>query len=155
MCVRCLRRPVVRMSVRPSAVRTPQSGDRCTEPGLQPPVSCLQPPLLPSTLDPRLSSHHGPWSVVRGLMSTTLLNKRNRLDAAPASPPTLCKTRLDMIEVSARVCQFLGIRRSTGQIYGLLYLSPEPLTLDEIAESLGISRGSVSTGTRLLLASDY
>lgn len=88
-------------------------------------------------------------------MSTTLLNKRNRLDAAPASPPTLCKTRLDMIEVSARVCQFLGIRRSTGQIYGLLYLSPEPLTLDEIAESLGISRGSVSTGTRLLLASDY
>lgn len=60
-----------------------------------------------------------------------------------------------MIEVSARVCQFLGIRRSTGQIYGLLYLSPKPLTLDEIAESLGISRGSVSTGTRLLLASDY
>lgn len=88
-------------------------------------------------------------------MSTTLLNKRNRLDVAPASPPTLCKTRLDMIEVSARVCQFLGIRRSTGQIYGLLYLSPKPLTLDEIAESLGISRGSVSTGTRLLLASDY
>jgi len=73
---------------------------------------------------------------------------------APAekAPQTLSKTRLDMIEAGGRVCQLLGVPRSTGQIYGLLYLSPKPLSQDEIAELLGISKGSASTGTRQLLA---
>ena len=57
-----------------------------------------------------------------------------------------------MVEVTARLCQMLGMPRSTGQIYGLLYLSPRALGLDEIAESLGISKASASTGTRQLLA---
>ncbi len=57
-----------------------------------------------------------------------------------------------MVEVTARLCQMLGMPRSTGQIYGLLYLSPHVLGLDEIAESLGISKASASTGTRQLLA---
>jgi len=65
---------------------------------------------------------------------------------------SLTKARIEMIEVGGRVCQFLGIPRTTGQVYGLLYLAPRPLSLDDIAESLGISRASVSTGTRLLLA---
>jgi len=73
---------------------------------------------------------------------------------APAekAPQALSKTRLDMIEASGRVCQLLGVPRSTGQIYGLLYLSPKPLSQEEIAELLGISKGSASTGTRQLLA---
>lgn len=37
-----------------------------------------------------------------------------------------------------------------GQIYGLLFLSAQPLALEEIAELLGISKASVSTGTRQL-----
>jgi DNA-binding transcriptional regulator GbsR (MarR family) len=64
----------------------------------------------------------------------------------------LCQTRLEMVEVTARLCQMLGMPRSTGQIYGLLYLSPRALGLDEIAEMLGISKASASTGTRQLLA---
>lgn len=64
----------------------------------------------------------------------------------------LTKTQQDMIEVGGRVCQLLGLPRSTGQIYGLLYLSAKALTLDSIAELLGISKASVNTGTRLLLA---
>jgi DNA-binding transcriptional regulator GbsR (MarR family) len=35
-----------------------------------------------------------------------------------------------------------------GQIYGLLYLSLEPLTLDEIAQQLGMSKGNVSLNIR-------
>lgn len=65
---------------------------------------------------------------------------------------TLSKTRLDLIEAAGRLCQMIGMPRSTGQIYGLLYLSPKALTLDEIAELLGISKASASTGTRQLLA---
>lgn len=65
---------------------------------------------------------------------------------------TLSKTRLEMIEAGGRLCQLLGVPRSTGQIYGLLFLSPKPLALDDIAELLEISKASASTGTRQLLA---
>jgi DNA-binding transcriptional regulator GbsR (MarR family) len=57
-----------------------------------------------------------------------------------------------MIEVGVWMCQYLGIPRSIGQIYGLLYLSVAPLSTDAIAESLGISKATVSMGTRMLLA---
>ena len=56
-----------------------------------------------------------------------------------------------MVEVTARICQRLGLPRSSGQIFGLLYLSPAALSLDEIAEALGLSKASASTGTRQLL----
>jgi DNA-binding transcriptional regulator GbsR (MarR family) len=41
-----------------------------------------------------------------------------------------------------------GINRAVAQIYALLYLSPQPLTADEIGETLGIARSTVSTGLR-------
>lgn len=65
---------------------------------------------------------------------------------------TLSKSRLDMIEAGGRICQLLGIPRSVGRIYGLLYLAPQPLSMPEIADLLRISIGSASTGTRLLSA---
>ncbi len=57
-----------------------------------------------------------------------------------------------MIESGARLCQLLGLPRSTGQIYGLLFLSPDPMSLDGISESLGISKASASIGTRQLIS---
>jgi DNA-binding transcriptional regulator GbsR (MarR family) len=71
---------------------------------------------------------------------------------SPKPTDSLSKTRLEMIEACGRVCQVFGLPRSLGQIYGLLYLAPDPLSLDDIAELLGISKASVSTGTRQLLA---
>lgn len=56
-----------------------------------------------------------------------------------------------MVEVTARVGQRFGLPKSTSQIFGLLYLSVSPLSLDEIAEALGISKASASTGTRQLV----
>jgi DNA-binding transcriptional regulator GbsR (MarR family) len=64
----------------------------------------------------------------------------------------LARTRLEMIEACGRICQVFGLPRSLGQIYGLLYLAPDPLSLDEIADLLGISKASASTGTRQLSA---
>jgi DNA-binding transcriptional regulator GbsR (MarR family) len=64
----------------------------------------------------------------------------------------LSKTRLEMIEACGRICQVFGLPRSLGQIYGLLYLAAEPLSLDGIAELLAISKASASTGTRQLAA---
>jgi DNA-binding transcriptional regulator GbsR (MarR family) len=65
---------------------------------------------------------------------------------------TLSRTRLEMVDASGRIGQVFGLPRSVGQIYGLLYLAPEPLSLDDIAELLGISKASASTGTRQLAA---
>jgi DNA-binding transcriptional regulator GbsR (MarR family) len=45
-----------------------------------------------------------------------------------------------------------GINRTVGQIYALIYVSPEPLNADEIAESLEFSRGNVSMGLKELQA---
>jgi len=39
-----------------------------------------------------------------------------------------------------------GVNRTVAQIYALLYLSPEPLTADEISEALAVARSTVSTG---------
>lgn len=60
------------------------------------------------------------------------------------------KALQEMVEVGGRICQLLGLPRSTGQIYGLLYLSAEPLSLNHMSSMLGISKGSVSIGTRQL-----
>ena len=65
---------------------------------------------------------------------------------------SLSRTRLEMIEACGRLCQVFGLPRSIGQIYGLLYLAPDPLSLDDIVALLGISKASVSTGTRQLAA---
>jgi DNA-binding transcriptional regulator GbsR (MarR family) len=39
-----------------------------------------------------------------------------------------------------------GINRTIAQIHALLYISPDPLTAEEISETLGIARSTVSTG---------
>ena len=57
-----------------------------------------------------------------------------------------------MIEACGRLAQLFGLPRSIGQIYGLLYLSVKPLSLDDLVESLAISKASSSTGTRQIVA---
>lgn len=44
----------------------------------------------------------------------------------------------------------LGLPRSIGEIYGLLFVTPAPLSLDDLVLKLGISKGSASQGLRLL-----
>ena len=58
----------------------------------------------------------------------------------------------EMVEVCGRNFQLLGLPGSTGRIYGLLYLSAEPLSLNQMSSMLGISKGSVSVGTRQLIS---
>ncbi|MBT5415105.1 MAG: MarR family transcriptional regulator [Rhodospirillaceae bacterium] len=43
-----------------------------------------------------------------------------------------------------------GVNRSVAQIHALLYLSPNPLPAEEIAEILGIARSNVSTSLKEL-----
>jgi HTH-type transcriptional regulator, glycine betaine synthesis regulator len=60
--------------------------------------------------------------------------------------------RREMIQASGILFQVLGLPRSAGQIYGLLYLSAKPLSLADMCNLLSISKGSASVGARHLVA---
>ncbi|MEM0897774.1 MAG: hypothetical protein AAGJ79_12930 [Verrucomicrobiota bacterium] len=57
---------------------------------------------------------------------------------------------ISVIDLFVRGVQVLGLQKSVGQIYGLLFISPEPLSLDDIVDRLGISKGSASQGLKIL-----
>lgn len=52
--------------------------------------------------------------------------------------------------VFSELADIFGNPRSHGEIYGLLFSSSEALTMEEIMERLGLSKGSVSQGLRAL-----
>ena len=54
------------------------------------------------------------------------------------------------IEMLGHPAEADGLPRLTGQVWALLVLSEEPISAGAIADRLKISRGSVSTNTRLL-----
>ena len=63
------------------------------------------------------------------------------------------RQRADYVERWARVLEESGEARITGRIYAQLATAEEPyLSLAELADQLGISRASVSTNTRRLIA---
>ena len=66
--------------------------------------------------------------------------------------PIRSRSRLQFIAHASNICRRLGLPRSWGQIYGVLFFSAEPLSLDDIVQRLGISKASASTGTRQLAA---
>ncbi len=49
-----------------------------------------------------------------------------------------------------RLARFFGFNEVMGRLYGTLLMSPEPLSLDDLAESLKISKGSVSMNMRAI-----
>ena len=54
------------------------------------------------------------------------------------------------IQGMSRISNFWGFPRAMGAIYGAIYLSPAPVSLDELVEQVGVSKGSVSTNVRQL-----
>ena len=49
-----------------------------------------------------------------------------------------------------RLAGFFGFSDVMGRLYGILLMSPEPMSLDDLAEGLRISKGSVSMNMRSL-----
>lgn len=54
------------------------------------------------------------------------------------------------IELFVAAADLLGVPRSIGEIYGVIFASPEPLTFQDIVDRLQLSKGSVSHGLRAL-----
>jgi DNA-binding transcriptional regulator GbsR (MarR family) len=60
------------------------------------------------------------------------------------------KMQHNFIERIGQLSSTLGFSKLTGQLYALLYLSEKPLSLDDMARKLAISKGSVSINIREL-----
>ncbi len=57
-----------------------------------------------------------------------------------------------VIDFFVSAVKVLGMPKSIGEIYGLLFVSPEPLPLDALCQRLNMSKGSASQGLKLLRA---
>lgn len=64
--------------------------------------------------------------------------------------PALGPVESQVIQIFVDGVKVLGLPRSLGEIYGVLFISPQPLSLDDLVTLLGISKGSASQGVRSL-----
>jgi DNA-binding transcriptional regulator GbsR (MarR family) len=63
---------------------------------------------------------------------------------------TLQASREHFIQGLSQISQFWGFPKAMGAIYAALYLSPEPLSLDELVDQVSVTKGAVSTNVRAL-----
>lgn len=56
----------------------------------------------------------------------------------------------EVIAHFVEISRVLGQPRSYAEIYGLLFISPRPLAMDDLCERLQISKGSASQGLKFL-----
>ena len=81
---------------------------------------------------------------------------RDALPATPISPLPAPDSILTadyesgLVAVFADLAELFGNPKSYGEIFGLLFAHEEPLTMEEIAQRLDISQGSISQGLRQL-----
>lgn len=56
----------------------------------------------------------------------------------------------EVIALFVRMADLLNLPRSVGEIYGILFISSDPLCLDDCRIRLNISKGSTSQGLKIL-----
>jgi len=59
-------------------------------------------------------------------------------------------SREALIQALGRQSAFWGLGRTAGEMYAALYLSPEPLSLAEVAARLAVTKGNISVAIRQL-----
>ncbi len=69
-----------------------------------------------------------------------------RNGSAPLNP-----VEVETIHLFVQLSRALGQPPSVAEIYGLLFISPQPLPQDEFIDRLNLSKGSASQGLRYLL----
>ena len=63
---------------------------------------------------------------------------------------TLTRIKKDFTEGLSQISRFWGFPKGMGAIFAVLYLSPTPLSLDEIVGDTGLTKGAISTEIRAL-----
>ena len=71
-------------------------------------------------------------------------------DKINGANPRLEPVEVEVIHLFVQFSRALGQPRSVAEIYGLLFVSHQPLTLDDLIERLNLSKGSGSQGLKYL-----
>jgi len=71
-------------------------------------------------------------------------------DGVAHDPVALEPLEQESADYFASFAQILGFPKSIGQIYGLVFMSMEPVHMDTVIDKLGISKGSASQGLNVL-----
>lgn len=75
-----------------------------------------------------------------------LLDNRNGVRTTLLNP-----VETEVVHLFVQLSRVLGQPPSVAEIYGLLFVSPDPMAQDEFTERLNLSKGSASQGLRYLL----
>ena len=78
------------------------------------------------------------------------LKEKYRFGAPTAPEPPLDDFQRECVAIFQRAAAAFSLAPSVGQIYGLLFASEEPLSMDQIMKRLGTSRGGTHQGLRWL-----
>ena len=62
----------------------------------------------------------------------------------------LSQLKQDFTEGLSQISRFWGFPKGMGAIFAVLYTSPTPLSLDEIVQQTGLTKGAISTEVRTL-----
>src|SRR5262245_53482224 len=62
------------------------------------------------------------------------------------------KSQDELIHLAGQLAEMFSFNRSIGRIFGCLYISPEPLSLETIAQRCHMSKGNASIHLRTLNA---
>jgi len=64
--------------------------------------------------------------------------------------PVLSELEVEAIDLFIGLIKLLGMPKSVGELYGLLFVSPVPLPMETLMDRLQMSKGSASQGLKLL-----
>jgi DNA-binding transcriptional regulator GbsR (MarR family) len=84
------------------------------------------------------------------VMPTGEMPLRPPAAALPGRRARLTSVQREVIDHFVEISRALGQPRSYAEIYGLLFISAQPLAMDDLCERLQISKGSASQGLKFL-----
>ncbi len=64
--------------------------------------------------------------------------------------PALSEIEKEVVDIFVRIAGVLSLPRSVGELYGVLFISPRPMCIDDLMRKLKISKGSTSQGLKIL-----
>ncbi|MFA5688365.1 MAG: hypothetical protein WC959_04365 [Kiritimatiellales bacterium] len=56
----------------------------------------------------------------------------------------------EVVDVFVKVAAIVNLPRSVGELYGILFISPEPMCISLLMKKLNMSKGSTSQGLKIL-----
>lgn len=84
------------------------------------------------------------------IVENETINGTDSSNGAISEPLQMDETKREMLQAFGEAYRGFGLSKQMGHIVALLLYSPQPLSLDEITEQLGMSKGPISQVTRRL-----